>query len=465
MLSLATGLLAAGITSHGATAEPAALLGSTIANTGYITAPDLVSTGMTNILAFVPEQEGATYRWSVTGGTIPGVTANASVFFNAGAVGRMTVQCVVSLSGVQTTYSQSIPVRPVLPVATSWYGSGLGADDLANTVVGGPSLNTVSFRFLAKHAGVLKSIRVFFIWSLVKTGYQAGQGGTIKVDLEADDGTGAHLPTGDSLASVSYGNILAQNHNYPELTFPVPAALKGGGIYHLVFTNVDPDPTVNYISLDALYSDAQTAPIQPSSTDTAFAELVRSESGPWKLRPGFTPTLELDYADGASQGNGYIEVWSTNPKRISANAMVRQAFTVSGPARSFTKVMVRLNRVAGTSPLTVQVAEADGTVIETGTIAASEVLEGVSAWVTCTFPLSHVLATGIGYTLTLTSPADTPYSIYPIRKGHDKGFSNCTIFPDGCAQYTTTGSTGWAGWDMWGNPDQTDSDLQFMFVP
>jgi hypothetical protein len=436
-----------------------------IANTGYITAPALVSAGMAGILASVPAQAGAAYRWSVNGGTIPGVSTNAAVIFDAGAAGTLTVQCAVSLSGVLSVYSQAIPVLPVQPVAATYYGSGLSADSLANTVLGGVSLNSASYRFQARHTSALKGIRVFFIWSLVKSGYQAGQGGTVQVSLMVDDGTAAHLPTGPALATVTYGNIIAQNNNYPELTFPTPAVLTGGRFYHLVFSNVDPSPTANYISLDSLYTGAQTAPMQPSVSDTDFAELVRFGTGAWKVREGFTPILELDYADGGSQGNGYMEVWSTNPKPVSGNAQVRETFKVSGPSRTFSRIMVRLQRVAGNSPLAFTLTEADGTVMARGSVPAASVLEGVSSWITCTLPMSYVLATGVGYNLTLSAPADTQYSAYPIRKGLDKGFSDDTAFPDGYAQCTSSGSAGWAGWDMWGTPGLKTSDLQFMFLP
>ena len=436
-----------------------------IANTGYITAPALVSAGMASVMAYVPAQSGATYHWSMTGGTIPGVIQNAAVVFNAGAAGTATVQCVVSKSGVQATYTQTIPVLPVQPATPFYYGSGISADALANTVLGGPNLNSVSYRFQAKHASVLRDIRVFFIWSLLKTGYQAGQGGTIQVNLMADDNSAAHLPTGPALATLSYGNILAQNANYPELAFPYPVALVGGRLYHLVFTNVDPSPMVNYISLDGLFTNAQTAPIQPSLADANFAVLVRSGTAAWKLREGFTPIVELDYADGGSQGNGYMEVWSTNPKTISGNAMARETFKVSGPSRTFSKIMVRLQRTEGSSPLTFRLEESDGTLIEQGTVPAASVLVGVPTWITCGFPLTQTLSSGVTYHLTLTSPADTQYSIFPIRKGLDKGFSDYTAFPDGYAQFTTTGAAGWTGWDMWGTPNLKTGDLQFMFVP
>jgi hypothetical protein len=228
---------------------------------------------------------------------------------------------------------------------------------------------------------------------------------------------------------------------------------------------VDPTPQSNYVSLDSLYTDAQTSPMQPSCTDNQFALLERAGSGAWKLREGFTPILEVDYLDGDNQGNSYLEVWSTNPKTISANAQVREGFHVSGASRTFTKIKIRLQRVAGTSPLTLQLTEADGTLIAQGTVPAASVLTSAPSWVTCTFPISYALSSGVGYNLTLASPADTQYQAYPMRKGLDKGFAASTCFSNGYAQFTTTGSGGWAGWDMWGTPDLTTGDLQFMFVP
>jgi hypothetical protein len=471
---LTTSLVALGCTGQPAKGEsspgivataPPALLGDTpVADTGYIRTPALVSANMTQILAFVPTQAGATYQWSVTNGTIPGVTVNAAVYFNAPASGTVTPICTVTVGGVATTYTQTVPVAPVMPLTTFYYGSGFSADSLANTVVGGPSANSVSYRFQARYTTPLNGFRVFFIWSSLKTGYNAGLGGTIRVDLMADDGTAAHNPKGLALASTSYGNIIPQNNYYPRLTFPSPVALAGGGIYHLVFTNIDSDPVNNYISLDTLYTDAQTAPMQPVISDTAFAVLLKAGAGAWKVRQGYTPTLELDFATG-SQGNGYMEVWSTNPKTISGPAEVRETFKVSGPSRTFTKLNLRLERLSGTNPLTVRVEEADGTLIDQVQINPALILQTAPCWVTATFPVSHVLNSGVAYHLTLSTASSTSYSIYPMRKGLDKGFSASTVFIDGYAQCSTDGGATWAGWDMWGTPNLTFSDLQFAFVP
>jgi len=457
---LAGTLLVLGFAGLGATSAAASL-----DNTGYIVAPAVVSAGMANVLVFVPQQALATYHWTVNGGTIPGTTVNAAMFFNAGAVGTTTVRCAVSLQGTVLTYAPDIPVVPVLPVNANGYGSQLRADDLANTVQGGSSLQSVSYRFQALHTSPLQSIKVFFIWSLVKVGYAYGQGGTIQVDLMADDGTASHLPAGPSLATLTYSSVLSANDYYPKLQFPYPASLTGGRLYHLVFTNVDPAPAANYVSLNCLWSNAQTSPMQPSLNDYAFAALLRAGTGPWKLRQGFTPILELDYANGSSQGSGYVEVWRSNPKVISGQSQVRETFKVKGPNRVFSKVMIRAELLAGSSPLTLRLSEADGTLITQGTLPASSLLKGASNWATCTFPLSQVLASGVAYNLTLSAPADTQYSTFPMRKALDKGFSIATVFSDGYAQVSTNGGTSWAGWDMWGTPNLTTSDLQFMFIP
>lgn len=436
-------------------AEPAAPVLST---------PALVSSGMTHVLASVPAQAGATYQWSVAGGRIPGVRTNAAVYYDAPASGTIVLTCTLTRGGTSAVATRTVPVLPLMPLTPAFYGSGFSADSLANTVVGGPTGNVVSYRFQARYGTLLRAFRVFFIWSATHSGYGAGVGGVMRADLMADDGTPAHLPKGPVLASATYGPVITHQDFYPEITFPQPVALRGGGLYHLVFTDVDADPVANYVSLDTLYTDAQTAPMQPVIADAAFAVLFRTATGPWTLRQGYTPTLELDF-DTGSQGNGYMEVWSTNPKTISGRASVRESFKVTGPNRLFSSLLVRVKRVSGSGPLALRLEEADGSVVAEAEVGGGAVPAGVSTWLTAHFPVSYALHAGIAYRLVLNCDSSTVYSAFPIRKGLDKGFSTSTVFPDGHAEFTTTGPEGWAGWDMWGTPRLTTSDLQFAFVP
>jgi hypothetical protein len=434
-----------------------------VGDTGYISQPPLVSAGMTGIVASVPDQGNTSWSWSVTGASADGVLSDAALLLTAGSGSSFRTQCSVDVAGTTTIYYQDSFVVPPMTVTPSFYGSGLIADALANTQVGGPDGNQISYRFRSLNSGALTGVRVFYIWSTSKAGYNAGTGGTVQLALLADDGSAAHLPTGPALASTRISQITAGSF-YPQLTFSPAPTLVAGTLYHLCFSNVDPDPAANYVSVDCLYDSAQIAPAQAVISDTDLATLLQQTGTGWAPRPGYTPIVEFDFS-AASQGVGYMEVWSSNPKTISGQAMVREHFTVSGGAFTARQVMVRVTRQSGQSPLQFTLQQDDGTVLETGTVPAADILPGVSWWASYSFASPRTLAAGGSYDLVLASAADTVYSAFPYRKGSDKGFGGTTLFPDGYAQFTTTGASGWTGWDMWGQTNRTDGDLEFLFIP
>jgi len=297
------------------------------------------------------------------------------------------------------------------------YGPALRADDLANTPIGQAGTQ-VSYRFRADPGGVFQGARPFIIWSFKRKGYHAGTGGTLRAELREDDGSPAHCPSGKVLATnvQRLALVAASDRFYPQLFFDRAPRLKPGGLYHLVFSNTDPDPEGNFVSVNALFLKSCEPPLQPGRADADWAMLVRDLLRPaWTLRrtpgsrEGFTPILEIDYAGGRSQGVGYIESWRGAP---------RTACTPSGAL-------------------------------------------GGCAWVGLTFAGPQTLAPGQTYHLLLSAPASASYEVYPMRKGTDKGFSDATLFPDGHAEYRDGGA--WAGWDQWGHVRLTNADLQFYF--
>ena len=162
--------------------------------------------------------------------------------------------------------------------ALSFYGSGLSADALYNIPLGGsmydpPYRPNVSWRFRAQHTGLLKSVRPYLIF-VEGPGdpgnYSSGDGGTVLVQIQTDDGTANHFPSGTVLAAFLYttpkmGGIL------PLITFPGPLPqLQAGILYHLVFSNTSPDPYNNFVSLNHLWLDqpARVIPRQPTVSDT-----------------------------------------------------------------------------------------------------------------------------------------------------------------------------------------------------
>lgn len=375
----------------------------------------------------------------------------------------------VRLCAVVCVFSCVISATPALRAdcyssLSPCYGSGLGADSLANTVVGGQYNAIVSYRFLAEHSGSLSSILVYLIPD--HPGYAAGTGGTIQVTVNTDDGTAAHNPSSTVLASYLITNALTltPSRYFPLLTFAVAPTLVAGQLYHIVFTNVDASPATNYLSVDGLYQANPGATTQPTMSDVDCAVLLNQAGLPWTERVGFTPSMQLNYSDGWSGGIGYMEVWSGVPESASGSSAVREVFTVSGSSKTVTNVSIRVNRVSGGDPLVVRLESADGTLIEEGSIPAASILTGGSyGWATYAFSSAHTLASGQAYHLDFEATSTSAYQLFPIRKGSAYGFASTTYFSDGYAEFKQSGGS-WSGWTQWGVTNRTDSDLQFYFM-
>jgi hypothetical protein len=353
--------------------------------------------------------------------------------------------------------------------ASGGYGSGIAMDALNNTPIGGPDAITSSNRFRADTSSALDSIRTYITDGV---GYAGGDGGTMEITIQPDDDSSIHAPSGRTLASTSIrpGNPISIGP-LPSITFATPAITTAGRLYHVVFRNTDPMPTINYISLDGIYMYQPTSPRQPRFSDVDWGQPTRDGSGPWADQDRTVPILQLEYANGTVQGEGHIQVWVGSPKDISGGAVAREAFVVTGSSRTVSSVAVRLTRVSGTGPLTVRLETTDGSLVDQGTILATAIPIGIpgshpgpgqATWATCTFAAPRTLTSGEGYNLVLSAPADAIYSIFVLRKGRDYGFSPATYFGDGHAQYNP--GSGWMFFDQTGGTPNTDEgDLQFYF--
>ena len=355
------------------------------------------------------------------------------------------------------------------------YGPAIRADSLANTPIGKGGIQ-VSCRFRADPGGVFQGARPYLIWSFKRQGYHAGTGGTLKVELQGDDGTPLHRPSGQVLARNVQRLALtaASDRFYPQLAFDRAPVLQPGAFYHLVFSNTDPRPEGNFVSINALFLKACAPPLQPRFQDADWAMLMRSRTSPqWAVRrtpgsqEGFTPILEIEYAGGRSQGMGYMEFWMGAARPIAGPEEVREVFTVTGPPRRAASASVRVRRLAGTAPLAMRLEQADGKPMAAGLCQTSPAActpagsLGGSDWATLTFAQPVPLAPGRSYALALSAPSGTRFEAYPMRKGTDKGFSDATLFPDGHAEFNS--GSGWSGWEQWGKAGLTNADLQFFF--
>jgi len=151
---------------------------------------------------------------------------------------------------------------------------------------------------------------------------------------------------------------------------------------------------------------------------------------------------------------------------ISGTNAVRETITVSGGDVHVSSVAVRVARVNGNDDLTVRLENANGTLIEQGSIPATAIPSsnsGSPAYFWAKLPLSatYTFAAGATYHLDLEASSTSTYQTFPIRKGLAYGFQPTTFFSDGYAEFEQNGS--WTGWTQWGVANRTDGDLQFYF--
>lgn len=350
---------------------------------------------------------------------------------------------------------QPLPLRA--EIGQAYYGTGLGADSLANFVVGTKDNYSVDLRFKAIKAGQMVSFRYYNVFALDRPGYQYGTGGTIRIELRTDDGSSNHLPSGTSLTKGTiYGAVAAGL--FPLVTLDSAANIEKDKFYHLVFTNVDADPANNWGSVNTIRFVTASVPKQPSLEDDRYQVFSRNGTNAWISRNNVTPILEVRYADASVQGIGYMDVIASETKDISGTSAVREVFTVSGTSRVISGGAIRLLKASGSSNLKASLRDATQKLIAEASIPA-DAISFEKNWVSFSFNGNVLLETQKTYYFSLHTPQDSKFSTYPLQEGSGYGFLAPTFFADGYAQYTIDGTS----WFEWRGPGRKDFDLQFYF--
>ncbi len=367
-----------------------------------------------------------------------------------------------------------------------FYGVPWNADALSNDQIGYQPKRQADIRFRSQ-GGTFVAAKIFFIVATYvqrsycnqppftssnpNNCYAAGTGGTIRVDLVDDDGTSVHAPTTNVLSTITITdpmNITAgppiygvTDANFRLLTnFSAKPALVAGQLYHLLFTNLDADPTQNYISIDCLYHSLSNVNREPGVSDTDLATLLSDDGKTWIIRKE-TPIFQVQYQDGHNEGQGYMGTRVTVPAPIVGAARARETFT---PVVTHTvnAVSVRLQASGTPQPLVLRLEQGDGTLVEQGMLDASTFSKAIAQWSTFKFASPHVLTAGQPYNLVLTAPAGaSSYLIYPLEKGTNYGFDPKLVFPDGHADYDLGDGGFPTVYGPWGGMSKMDYQLYF----
>jgi hypothetical protein len=208
-----------------------------------------------------------------------------------------------------------------LPIALAFAGvvfaSDFFATSLNNIIVGGPWTQNVSIRFQAKASAPLSAVRLYWIISnpAGHPGYASGKGGRYIYTLRKDTNgqPGQVLATASMIENRITGN---QRGNFPLICFP-PTSLVGGQYYDIVVQNADPDPSVNWSSLDFLWS----AGLENQTPDVQI--WVSDQGRPYQPADAATfvgSPFALFYADGTIQGHGDIAISSSSASGLQCGS-------------------------------------------------------------------------------------------------------------------------------------------------
>src|SRR5690606_22526117 len=151
-------------------------------------------------------------------------------------------------------------------------------------------------------------VRFYMQYSYSRTGYHAGTGGVISIALHDNDAGGGNVPANAELTRSIIDRPTANGKSpspFPLATFASPVRVSKGELKHVVFTNIDPAASPNYISLTSLAYNSATrpSPQQPSLDDLGWHQLIKMGSKAWASRDTaskggvFTPLMEVRYAD------------------------------------------------------------------------------------------------------------------------------------------------------------------------
>lgn len=205
----------------------------------------------------------------------------------------------------------------IVLAATATYASTYQAASLNNVIVGGKWSQIVSIRFQATSVSPLAAARLYWIISNPPDhgGYMLGNGGHYSYTLRQDVNgqPGATL----AVASVVQDRITGNKRgNFPLICFP-PVSLWPGQFYDIVVQNIDPNPSLNWSSLDFLYNAALT-------DQTPELQVWASNQG-GQFAPSGKGTLigspiAIFYADGTAQGHGDIAISTTSPTKLQCGS-------------------------------------------------------------------------------------------------------------------------------------------------
>lgn len=355
-------------------------------------------------------------------------------------------------------------------MSTQPYGNHWNGDALWNIRIG-YAQTLASFKFKATKTTPITALHYYNTYSTTKPGYHSGTGGTIKIEIQTDKNG---IPSGTTQTTATVHNPLLQP---TQLRVPLtPTTLQQDQYYHIVFSNTDPNPDQNYVSVNTMaIMSPKKVPIasdQPELQADDMITLIKSKYNGWtrfKSNQSITPIFTLyNGTNIAYPGYGGMESWLAETKKIQGTNIVAQAFTPQIDTY-VTNVAIRLGKQGAPGPLKATIIRnakqtLASTIIGHTSVVPVKVVEGHRLgyeWVKLTFKRPVLLRAGIPHKLVLSTTKGDSYEIFPLRDGASFGYA--PIWQYAWAEFSATGTSGLMGWTAWGKSNLRISHLQLYF--
>ncbi len=480
-------------TSSAAPTESAAAANTADAAAGASTGTSAGTTGSTTAASGA---SAASSTASATSGTVaanvmvstvrPVPTATTSASTDKTSTSTSTSTSTTTTTTQVATKASSAAIVPVVSGGYSildgniarLFGPGLFTmDSLANRIVGDYNGYTwvTSQRFRAPMSGSVASVRPY--WA-AGPGYAAGNGGTIRIRLMPDDGTANHLPnmSATPLATLNYqpqlsGGSLSATTFDAAASFPTPAAITAGTIYHVVYDNVGPSPGSNFISVNYQATVPQNGRNSRWLSPYDWGEVIGyrgiGSSGAYTWRDEavngstsggafYAPILQLTMTDGRSFGQTDMETGNIAGRSwtITSSTPVRERFTPKS-ARTISAVsFATATRTGGSLRWEIR----DGTtLLASGSVSESQANYATSGalghttpvlkWYDAALPANVSMAANKTYDLILLPEGSSSWEFSDERNGSAYRYSAPAAWTESQAQ-VFNGST-WLNANHW----------------
>ena len=290
----------------------------------------------------------------------------------------------VDASGNAATYTGDFTTSGAATFTSSTYGPAIRGRGKGNMQVRYESRGTyIGQRFKARIGGAVQEIRAQYTNRVYS--YGGGDGGIIRIGLQAVDATGfpdgtwldyEDIPTPITTSAIAGWRAVMSSE-------PV---LTQGETYCVTYQNVHPDPTNNWSSLNQMTNADAVAPQDPLQPYFPDDEAMVVQSGQydsgWEEVPFFVPCFDLQYVAGGHEGVSAISgrTYETDPGNIgivNSGSKGRWSFTLPAGKPNMDAVAVNwwMRHWSGTANATVDVhvngaSQATGTFTTSGAVLA-----------------------------------------------------------------------------------------------